>query len=253
MSTAVAKNLMAEMKLLGMLDAFDGALTDATRDKTGYTEFLDVLLQAEADYRQQRKTGYRIKAAKFTLRAAFEEIDFTANRSISKAQIKELYSLHWLNEGRPVLLIGQTGVGKTFLAQAVGLHACGCGKSVLYMTLTTWLENLALARSSGTYLRYRDKLAKPDLVIVDDFGMRKLSSTEAQDLCEMLEARSIDKSTVFTTQLPLDHWAEVIADPVIADAIRDRLEHAALLIKITGESYRAVKAKRLAQKRKEAA
>jgi DNA replication protein DnaC len=121
------------------------------------------------------------------------------------------------------------------------------------MTLTTWLENIALARSSGTYLRYRDKLAKPDVLIIDDFGMRKLSSTEAQDLCEMLEARSIDKSTVFTTQLPLDHWAEVIADPVIADAIRDRLEHAALIINITGESYRAVKAKKLAQKRKEAA
>lgn len=123
---------------------------------------------------QERKTGYRIKAAKFTLRPAFEDIDFTASRSISKAQIKELYSLQWLNDARPVLLIGQTGVGKTFIAQAAGLHACACGKSVLYLTLTTWLENLALARSSGTYLRYRDKLARPDLVIIDDFGMRKL-------------------------------------------------------------------------------
>jgi DNA replication protein DnaC len=253
MSTAIAKNLMADMKLLGMLAAFDTALTEATRDKISYSEFLDALLQAEGDYRLERKTGYRIKAAKFTLRCAFEDIDFTANRSISKAQIKELYSLHWLHEGRPLLLIGQTGVGKTFLAQAAGLHACASGKSVLFMTLTTWLENLALARSSGTYLRYRDKLSRPDVVIIDDFGMRKLSSTEAQDLCEMLEARSIDKSTVFTTQLPLDHWSEVIADPVIADAIRDRLEHAALTINITGESYRAVKAKKLAQKRKETA
>ena len=113
------------------------------------------------------------------------EIDnFTASRSITKTQIKELYSLQWLQDARPVLLIGQTGVGKTYIAQAAGLHACSCGKSVLYMTLTTWLENLALARSSGTYLRYRDKLAKPDLVILDDFGMRKLSATEAQDLCE---------------------------------------------------------------------
>jgi DNA replication protein DnaC len=252
MSTAVAKNMMAEMKLLGMIDAFDQVLTEATRDQTSYTEFLDTLLQAEYDYRQERKTGYRIKAAKFTLRPAFEDIDFTASRSISKAQIKELYSLNWLREGRPVPLIGQTGVGKTFIAQAAGLHACASGKSVLYMTLTTWLENIALARSSGTYLRYRDKLAKPDVVIIDDFGMRKLSSIEAQDLCEMLEARSIEKSTVFTTQLPLDHWAEVIADPVIADAIRDRLEHAALTIHITGESYRGVKARKLASKKKDA-
>ena len=252
MSTAIAKNLMAEMKLLGMFAAFDQSIVDATRDQTSYTEFLDTRLQAEADYRQERKTGYRIKAARFTLRPAFEDIDFTASRSISKAQIKELYGLQWLNEGRPVLLIGQTGVGKTFIAQATGLHACACGKSVLYMTVTTWLENVALARSSGTYLRYRDKLAKPDILILDDMGMRKMSSVEAQDLCEILEERSINKSTIFTTQLPLDHWSEVIADPVIADAIRDQLQHAALTINITGESYRGVKARKLASRKKDA-
>src|SRR5271168_3864452 len=235
-----------------MFAAFDQSINDATRDQSSYSEVLDTLLQAESDYRQERKTGYRIKAAKFTLRPAFEDIDFTASRSISKAQVKELYSLQWLTDARPVLLIGQTGVGKTFLAQATGLHACARDKSVFYLTLTTWLENLALARSSGTYLRYRDKLAKPDLVILDDMGMRKLSATEAQDLCEILEERSIGKSTLFTTQLPLDHWSEVIADPVIADAIRDRLEHSALEIRITGESYRGVKARKLASKKKEA-
>jgi DNA replication protein DnaC len=243
MSTAIARNLMAEMKLLGMLSAFDKILHEATRDKPSYSEVLDALLQAEADYRQERKTGRRIKAARFTLRPAFEDIDFTASRSISKTQIKELYSLQWLHDA--------TGVGKTFIAQAAGLHACACGKSVIYMTLTTWLENLALARSSGTYLKYRDKLAKPDLVILDDMGMRKLSATEAQDLCELLEERSINKSTLFTTQLPLDHWSEVIGDPVIADAIRDRLEHSALAIHITGESYRGVKARKLASKKKD--
>ena len=148
MSTAIAKNLMADMKLLSMFTAFEQSLANATRDQTSYSEFLDTLLQAEADYRQERKTGSRIKAAKFTLRPAFEDIDFTASRSIAKAQIKELYGMQWLAEGRPVLLIGQTGVGKTFLAQATGLHACACGKSVLYMTVTTWLENVAIARSS---------------------------------------------------------------------------------------------------------
>lgn len=176
MSTAIAKNLMAEMKLLGMADAFDRALNAATRDQSGYTEFLDALLQAEAEYRQSRKTSYRIKAARFTQRPNFEDFDFTADRSITKAQIKEIYSLSWLVEGRPLLLIGQTGVGKTFIAQAAGLHACASGYSVLYMSITTWLENIALARSSGTYLKYRDKLSKPDLIIFDEFGARKLSS-----------------------------------------------------------------------------
>lgn len=252
MSLAIAKNHMAEMKLLGMLGALEKTLSDATRDKISYSELLDVLLQAELDYRQERKTVNRIKAAKFTVRPAFEDFDFTAQRSISKAQIKEIYSLGWLNDARPLLLIGQTGVGKTFIAQAVGLHACASGKSVLYMSITTLLENLAIARSSGTYLRYRDKLAKFDLIIFDEMGMRKLSATEAQDLCEILEERSTNKSIAFTSQLPLDHWSEVIADPVIADAIRDRLQHSALTIHITGESYRGVKAKKLASRKKDA-
>jgi DNA replication protein DnaC len=252
MSTAVARNLMAEMKLLGMFESFDRLLTEATRDQWSCGAFFDAMLQAENEFRCERKTKRRIKAAKFALRPTFQDFDFTANRSISKTQIKDLYSLHWLADARPVLLIGQTGVGKTFIAQALGLHACASGKSVLYMTFTTWLENLALARSAGTYLKFRDKMAKPDAVILDDFGMRKLSATEAQDLCELLEERSIDRSTVFTTQLPIDHWAEVIGDPVIADAIRDRLEHAALTINITGESYRGVKARKLAAKKKDA-
>lgn len=252
MSTAVARNLMVEMKMFGMMEVFENAVSEATRDQTSYSEFLDVLLQAEADYRAERKTRNRIKAARFTLRPTFEDFDFTASRSISKAQIKEIYSLSWLQDGRPLLLIGPTGVGKTFIAQATGLHACACGKSVMYMTVTTWLENLALARSSGTYLKYRDRLAKPDVLILDDFGMRKLTATEAQDLCEILEERSNGKSSVFTTQLPLEHWADVIADPVIADAIRDRLEHAALTLHVTGESYRGVKARKLAKKKKDA-
>lgn len=252
MSNAVARNLMVEMKMFGMMEIFEKTLSEATRDQTSYAEFLDVLLQAEADYRAERKTRNRIKAARFTLRPTFEDFDFTASRSISKAQIKEIYSLSWLQDGRPLLLIGPTGVGKTFIAQATGLHACACGKSVMYMTVTTWLENLALARSSGTYLKYRDRLAKPDVLILDDFGMRKLTATEAQDLCEILEERSNGKSSVFTTQLPLEHWADVIADPVIADAIRDRLEHAALTLHVTGESYRGVKARKLAKKKKDA-
>jgi len=252
MSIAIAKNHMAEMNLLGMLAVFDKTLTEASRDKVSYTELADILLQAEADYRQERKTARRIKAARFTARPAFEDFDFTAKRSITKAQIKEIYSLGWLNDARPLLLIGPTGVGKTFIAQAIGLHACANGKSVLYMSITALLENLAIARSSGTYLRYRDKLAKFDLIIFDEMGMRHFTATEAQDLCEIIEERSINKSVAFTSQLPVEHWNEVIPDTVIFDAIRDRLEHSALTISITGETYRGVKARKLASKKRDA-
>jgi DNA replication protein DnaC len=252
MSIAIAKNHMADMNMLGMLAALDKTIADATREKISYSEFIDLLLQAEADHRQERKAVNRIKAAKFTVRSAFEDFDFTAERSITKAQIKEIYTLGWLNDARPLLLIGETGVGKTFIAQAVGLHACENGKSVLYMSITALQENLAIARSSGNYLRYRAKLAKFDLIIFDEMGMRKFTATEAQDLCEIIEERSIDKSVAFTSQLPVDHWNEVIPDTVIFDAIRDRLEHSALTITITGPTYRGVKARKLASKKKDA-
>ncbi len=248
MSIAIAKNHMADMNMLGMLAVLDKTIADATRDKISYSEFIDLLLQAEADHRQERKAVNRIKAAKFTVRSAFEDFDFTAERSITKAQIKEIYTLGWLNDARPLLLIGETGVGKTFIAQAVGLHACASGKSVLYMSITALQENLAIARSSGTYLRYRAKLV--DLIIFDEMGMRKFTATEAQDLCEIIEERSIDKSIAFTSQLPVDHWNEVIPDAVIFDAIRDRLEHSALTVNITGDTYRGVKARKLASKKR---
>ena len=246
MSTALARNQMATLKLCGMLEAFERALVVATRDQSSYTEFIDALLQAEADYRGERAAQRRLKAAKLPIRVSLDDFDHTAQRSLTKAQVRELQSLSWFKDGRPLVLIGQTGVGKSFIAQAITLQVCQQGHSALYLNLTTWLENLALARASGNYLRYREKLAKPDLLTIDDFGMRKLTATEAQDLCEILEERSFGKATVVTTQLPLDHWAEVIADPVIADAVRDRLQHAALILTITGESYRGVKARKLA-------
>jgi DNA replication protein DnaC len=250
MSIAIIKNQLAEMKLLGMLDVLEQSLAEATRDQLTGAELMNVLVQAEMDYRQRRKTANRIKTAKFRGRPSFEDYDFQAKRSITRAQIKDISSLDWLGDARPLLLIGPTGVGKTFVAQAAGLHACANGKSVLFTSMTKWLENLNLARSSGTYLRYRDKLAKFDLIIFDEMGSRKLTATEAQDLCEILEERSIQKSVIITSQLPLDHWTEVIADTVIADAIFDRLRHSALTFEVTGESYRAVLAQKLAARKK---
>lgn len=244
------KKLIQEMKFQGMAEILDKTIAAAVEEKWDYSEFLDTLLQKEYDWREDQRSKRRIHAAKFKIRAAFEDFDFTANRSVTKTQVKEIYNLKWIEQGRPLLLVGQTGVGKTFLAQAAGLHACQQKKSVLFLNITTWMENLQLARTTGSYLKYRDKIAKPDLLIIDDFGMRKLSSIEAQDLCEILEERSVGKSTLITTQLPLENWQEVIPDPVIFDAVKDRLKHAAVTFTIVGESYRAVKAKKLDNQKK---
>jgi DNA replication protein DnaC len=252
MSTAIAKNLMAEMKLLGMFAAYDQAIADATRDQTSYSEFLDTLLAGRGRLSPRAQNRLPHQSRQVHLRPAFEDIDFTASRSISKAQIKELYSLQWLNDARPVLLIGQTGVGKTFIAQATGLHACACGKSVLYMTVTT----LAGECRARPIQRHVPALSRQARQVRSDHPGRHGDA-------EIVVHRSagsvrnprgaIDRQVhAFTTQLPLDHWSEVIPDPVIADAIRDRLEHSALTINITGESYRGVKARKLASKKKDA-
>lgn len=245
MSIAQSKNLMAEMNFKGMLANIDRLINEAREDDWGYSDFIDALLQAEYDWKIEKKIENKIRSSKLRLKPELEDFDYTAKRSISKKQIKELYSLKWLNQGRAVLLIGQTGVGKTFIAQAVGLHACRNNYSSLFMDITTLNENLALARSSGNYLKFKDKITKPELLIIDDFGLRKLSSIEAQDFCEIIEARSINKSTIITTQLPFENWTEVISDPVIADAIIDRLIHGSMIFKIKGESYRKVRATKL--------
>lgn len=245
MAHAQLKNLMAEMRFYGMLSSLDKTLAQATSEGWSFAELLDVLLQAQYDFKENKKVENRIKASKLRIKPELEDFDFTAKRTVTKAQVKNLYDLKWINEGRPVLIIGPTGVGKTFIAQALGLHACRNKYTVSFMTVTNFLENIMLARSSNTYLKFRDKLAKPDLFILDDFGLRKFNSTESQDLCEILEERSVNKSTIITTQLPVDHWGEVISDPVIADAILDRLIHSAIKLTVTGESYRKVKAKKL--------
>ncbi len=245
MGYAQIANQMAEMKLEGMLKNLEGTLNMAAQNQWSHTDLLDALVQAEYDFREKKKTSLLLKNSKLKSMPALEDIDLTAKRDITKIQLKELYLLNWLGQSRPLLIIGPTGVGKTFLAQALGHHACKRKYSVFFMTFANLFEHQAMARTAGTYIKLRDKLIKPQLLILDDFGLRKLNSVQAHDLCEILEERTDERSTIITTQLTLDHWTEVIEDPVIADAIIDRLIHSSMKIIMKGESYRKIKAKRL--------
>jgi DNA replication protein DnaC len=251
MSLTQIKQQMSELKLMGMMAHFESALTQAAKDGLSACEFFDSLLQAETDFRKLRTTECKMRASKIRKGASFEDFDTTAKRDITKAQLRDLNSLRWLEEGRPLLLIGPTGIGKTYLARSAGLQACSRGKSVLFMPITDFLEIQSTIRADGGYLKFRSKLTKPDLLILDDFGMRKFNSQEAEDLRDVLEQRAYGKSTLITTQLPLDHWKEVIPDTVIIDALIDRLEGLAVQVKIKGESYRKVLAKKLDESTKE--
>ena len=250
MSLTQLKALMLELKLTGMANLSDRLIADAKKQELTFEETLDTLLQAEADHRRRRRTLHRIKFSRIKGSVSFEDFDPSAKRSLTKSELKEIMSLSWLHDGRHLVLIGQTGVGKTYLAQAAGLKACQEGHTVLFQSVTHWLEEQVNARHIGAYLKFREKMLRPNLLILDDFGMRKLTALEAEDFREILEERSYGKSTLLTTQLPLNHWAEVIPDPVLAEAITDRLEGPAIIYKITGDSYRKTKAQKLASQLK---
>lgn len=238
MSLTQVRMLMNELCFNGMARCLDEVLHQVQEGAIGMVEALDRLLQSEKQSRSQKATQARILRSKIRRGASLEEFDLTQGRQITKTHLRELEFMRWCQEGRPLILIGSTGVGKTYLARALGLRACEYGKHVLFFTVTEFLENQAITRGSNTYLRFRDKLTRPDLLLLDHFGMRKFTSQEAEDLRDILEQRSYGKSTLVASQLPLQHWREVIGDEIIFDALIDRLEPPGFILTLTGESYR---------------
>lgn len=232
------KNTLAQLKFYGILQNLDERLSEATTHAWGHREFLSSLIADEKLHRDNLSMARRIKAAQFRLQASFEKIDTTAKRNLSRTQIQDLMELRFLREPRNVLILGPTGVGKTFLATAIGNHACREGFSVVFVGLHMLIEKILLSRTDGTFLRYRDKLIRADLLILDDLGLKTLPPDMVQDLYDVLEERYQSKSTVITSQLPIENWKEVIEDPVALEAIVDRLIHGAVTLTLEGESYR---------------
>lgn len=241
------KNQLRELSFNGMLGSIETDLELAIKNDWNFEELISKLLQTEKEFRDDILIIRKLKAAKFKKRACLEDFDWDVKRGITKQQVIELMTLKWIEQARPLLLIGQTGVGKSYLAEAIGRHACNKKRSVLFKESTELFLQLQESRRLNRYLSMRERLARVDILIIDDFGMRKLSSTEAQDLKELLEIRSLTKSTIFTTQLPLSHWKEVIEDEVIIEPIIDLLEHSSIKFEMKGESYRKIKAKKLDQ------
>jgi DNA replication protein DnaC len=237
---------LQELNLIGMANVIETDLTVATKQDWNHEELISKLLQSEKTYRDDKYIEKKIKTAHFKRNAFLEDFDMNVKRGVSKAQLQDLMNLKWLEVARPIIFIGQTGMGKSYLAEALGRYACSRRKTVLFKESTELFLMIAEARRLNRYLTTRKRLASFDILIIDDFGMRKLSSTEAQDLKELLEIRSIGKSTFFTTQLPLNHWNEVIEDIVILEAIVDLVEHSSIKIEMKGEkTYREIKAKKL--------
>lgn len=235
------RNQMAEMKLYGMLESLDLRMSEALSQNWGSGDFISALVTDEKSYRSAAQINRRLKAANFRTQANFETLDHTAKRTLTKPLVRDLMQLQFIKaSSQNVMIIGSTGVGKTFLATAIGNHACRHGYSVVFMGVSVFIEKLTMARTDGTYLRLRDRLIKTDLLIIDDFGLKKLPAAIVQDLHDLLEERQ-EKCTLITSQLPLKNWGEIIEDELALDTVVDKLKNGTLHIVIEGESYRKKK------------
>lgn len=235
------RNEMSEMKLYGMLQSLDLRLSEAVGQNWGAGDFISALVTDEKSYRSAAQIRRRLKAANFRTQATFETLDHTAKRTLTKSVVRDLMQLQFVKvSAQNLMIVGATGVGKTFLATAIGNHACRHGYTALFMGVSVFIEKMTMARTDGTYLRLRERLIKTDLLIIDDVGLKKLPALIVQDLHDLLEERQ-EKCTLITSQLPLKNWGEIIEDELALDTVVDKLKHGTLQIIIEGESYRKKK------------
>lgn len=226
------------LRLSGMLKALREQQQMPDIAQLGFEERLGLLVDRELTERQNSRLQSRLRQARLKHQAAFEDIDYRAPRGLDRALLNQLGSAQWVQQGLNLILCGPTGVGKTWIACALAHKACREGFSALYLRLPRLLEDLALAHGDGRYSKLMASLAKTDLIILDDWGLAKFTAPQRRDLLELLDDRHGSRSTIVTSQLPVEHWHELIGEPTLADAILDRLVHNAYRITLKGESMR---------------
>ena len=230
---------MKEMRLYGMHRAFTTTM-ETGGPSTGYTndELVAYLVQCEWDDRHNRRIERLTKSARFRYTAVMEAIDYRPSRQLDKNLVRRLGSCGFIQKRENILITGSTGVGKSYLASAIGHQACSMGRKVMYFNTAKLFTMLKTSKADGSYHKLINKLEKQDLLILDDFGLKPLDNINRHALMEIIEDRHGKRSTIIASQLPVEVWHDIIGEKTLADAILDRLVHTAHRIDIKGESMR---------------
>ena len=231
--------IMRELKLTGMVEAYRIQLESPKTFDMSVDERIGLLLAEERLYRENSLQRRLLARAKLRYRACIEDIDYTAKRGIDSEKLKEFATCSWVSHSRSCIITGPTGTGKSWLACAAGAQACRKGYSTFYIKASHLFEKLKLAHLKNDYLSLLNSFKKYSLLIIDDWGMEPFGQRRALDIQDILEDRYLNKSTLITSQFPVDKWHEIIDEPTIADAIIDRLAHSSIRLDLKGESLRA--------------
>jgi DNA replication protein DnaC len=226
------------LSLGGMARALEEQLASPGHADLSFEERLGLLVDREVQDRENRRLARRLKAAKLRSDAVIEDLDLRTPRGLDRGTVLSLAESHWVDAHRNVLVTGPTGVGKTFLACALAHSAIRRGHTALYLRLPRLLDELVLARADGRLPRLMAAWARVDVLVLDDLGLQPVAAPRAADLLEVIEDRSGTRSTIVTSQLPVGHWHEALGEPTVADAILDRLVHAAYRLELRGGSMR---------------